>query len=230
MGQRSERQSTHAKEVALTDFRGGAILDDIMRIRFIVSLVFLFGALPTSASATVMLRLSLDALVGRADRVVVGTVTAKRSAYNSRGRIYTDATIRVEKTVRGQATQTITIRTAGGVVGHIGMRVVGAPSLAVGERVLAFTERRGNARYIVGMRQGLFRIQKNSAGQAIVRRSLSGLSFAKTRPGIVAPPQTIKTRLDEVIALDHFVSQIRQTAARCATRADHCLPANLRAR
>ncbi len=177
-----------------------------------------------------MLRLSLDALVGRADRVVVGTVTAKRSAYNSQGRIYTDATIRVEKTVRGLATQTLTIRTAGGVVGHIGMRVVGAPSLAVGERVLAFTERRGNARYIVGMRQGLFRIQKNSEGQTIVRRSLSGLSFAKTRPGSVAPPQTIKARLNGVVALDLFVSQIRQTAARCATRTDHCLPANLRPR
>ncbi len=186
-----------------------------------------------NAQATVMRRLSLETMVGRADHIVVGEVVAQRAFYGPRGRIYTESTLRVEQTVQGKATKTVKVLSLGGTVGRIGMRVSGAVSLRKGQRVLAFTEARSRGRYIVGMRQGLFHITQDSAGEPVVRRSLAGLTFARpavARPAVAKPAVTkaAPPSLDRVLRLSSFVEAIKQTAARCAKRQDRCLPARYR--
>lgn len=175
-----------------------------------------------------MLRLDLDRLVGRADRVVVGKVSAVRYLRGARGRIFTEATVQVEQTVVGASGKTVTLRALGGVLDGIGMRVAGAPEFRVGQRVLAFTELRQKHRYVIGMRQGLFQLTRNDQGQSMLRRSLAGLSFARRdAAGKVQLAAAEPTLLDRPQRLEDFIARIQATAKRCAARSDRCLAPSL---
>lgn len=170
-----------------------------------------------------MLRLDLDRLVGRADRVVVGKVSAVRYLRGAGGRIFTEATVQVERTVVGAPGKTVTLRALGGVLDGIGMRVAGAPEFRVGQRVLAFTELRQKHRYVIGMRQGLFQLTRNAQGQSVLRRSLAGLTFARRDAAGKVQLGAEPTLLDEPQRLEVFIARIQATAKRCAARADRCL-------
>lgn len=184
--------------------------------------------LAPSAEATVMVRLDLDTLVGRSDQVVVGKVRASKSRWSSetRKRIITDTEIVVEETIHGKAAKVITVRTMGGVVDGIGMRVVGTARFRVGQRVLAFTEKRGTNRWVVGMRQGLFHVAADTHGKEIVSRSVRGLSLMRRTPeGLKRAPSDA---LDTPQPLRPFIEKVQRRVKACAQRSDRCMPPSLR--
>jgi hypothetical protein len=135
------------------------------------------------AHATVLVPLDTRALTERADRVVLGNVESQVSRWtDDHQAIYTDVTIRVEKTYKGalKPGDTVVVRREGGVVDGIGMRVYGAAAFAAGEEVLVFVENRGGAAYTVGMTQGKLRVLTGADGVKRVQPSLADVAFTKS--------------------------------------------------
>ena len=174
-------------------------------------LVLIAGALFATliagrADASVVLALDLRELVQGSAQVVVGTVLRQHSLYDSRRRIVTDVTLRVDETLKGAARHgdQIVIRRLGGAIGEIGMRVEGEPAFEVGQRSIVFARRTpsGTLRP-VGMAQGVMRIQRlegrdlvlpNGHGLSLLRRLPDG-RLVGAQPAITAP-----RALDEVLA------------------------------
>jgi hypothetical protein len=172
-----------------------------------------------------MVQLDLETLVGRADTIVVGTVKSTKASWTAdRKRIVTDAVIEVSEVISGNPVKTVTIRRLGGTVNGIGMRVIGVAVMSVGDRVVAFSEKRAGHRFVVGMSQGLFRVEK-AGSKMMVRRALSGLTLAKPDAvGKLRLTHTKATSLDNQ-TLGELKRRIRSTIALCKTRKNGCQPA-----
>jgi hypothetical protein len=161
-----------------------------------VAAVILVGA---AAEATVLVPLDTRALAERADRVVLGTVESTTPRWTSDHQaIYTDVTIRVEKTYKGtlKPGDTVVVRREGGVVDGIGMRVYGAPHFTVGEEVVVFLEKRGGATYTVGMTQGKLRVVIGADGVKRVSANFADVAFTQT-PSADAQKLAQPRRLDD---------------------------------
>jgi hypothetical protein len=175
------------------------------------------------ARATIMVKMDLPQLCGRSDVIFVGRAEKGRSHWTpDRRHIVTDTTFVVEEGIKGGGPKTITIRHLGGSVGGIGMRVSGMPVFHEGDRVLLFTELRRGHRYVVGMKQGIFRVEKNAAGQRVVHANLDGLTLAERSPQgrlRMLGPQEVASgpRL-----LGDFIKHIRQTISLCAKETKRC--------
>lgn len=109
--------------------------------------VFVLAALAPTARATSVLAPTFAELVAESDTIVRGTVTAIRSeefdSPSGRG-VHTFVTFAVERTLKGAATSTVTLRLLGGTIGKRTLRVVGLPTFTVGQRQLVFYARNGN--------------------------------------------------------------------------------------
>jgi hypothetical protein len=150
--------------------------------------------------------LDLRALTARADRVVLATVVASESRWTSdHGAIYTDVTLRVDRSYKGSAkeTETLVVRREGGTSGGIGMQVFGAARFEVGEQAVVFVERRGNASWVVGMAQGKLPVLRQ-AGRLMVH--------APDTSGIALLPQANKSNVAQPIrvrAIEDFEAELR---------------------
>ncbi len=132
------------------------------------------------ASATTMMKLDLAGLTQRADTVIAGHVTDSQAAWTSdHNAIYTDVTIVVERSLAGSFTagQTVTVRSEGGVVDGIGMRVYGAAGFAKNEEVVVFLEQRAGHRYVVGMAQGKLIVTTDASGVKRLHRKLADVAL-----------------------------------------------------
>src|SRR5262249_33119614 len=145
----------------------------------------------------------------RAERVVYATVESSEAKWTKdHDAIYTDVTLRVSRAYKGNAQpgETIVVRREGGVVDGVGMRVFGAPGFTVGEEVVVFVEKRGNASWVVGMSQGKLHVNVLPDGSRRVSPpDLSGISFL---PG-QKPTQPLKARALE--DLEHEVRSYTPT-------------------
>jgi hypothetical protein len=140
-------------------------------------LVLLGLVLPaTLAEASLLAPMTTRQLVERAERILVGVVEEQSARWTGEGQssIVTDVRIRVTRAMRGvREGEVITVRRLGGVVGEIGMRVFGEPTYTVGEEVVLFAERRGDAYYSVGMALGKLHVY-SEGGRKLVQTDLQG--------------------------------------------------------
>jgi hypothetical protein len=179
--------------------------------------------LAAPSPATVIIKLDLLQLVGRADAIFVGKTIKIYSHWSEdRRHIVTDHTFQVERGLRGtRAGQLVVVRSLGGAVDGIGMRVSGSPSFQVGDQALLFTDVRGRHRYVTGMEQGALRVSLDTVGQRVVRSHLAGLGLARRTAGggvelIKASPATAPQLLEAMI------QQVQQTIERCGRQKDRC--------
>ncbi len=108
-------------------------------------------------------------LHGEAERIVVGQVVEQRSFWNDeKDRIYTEFTVRVERTEKGRMTPTVVVRILGGVVDHQELIVSGTPTLQPGERVLLFLKDRGAFHAVVGMHHGKWSVVSRNGVDYVV--------------------------------------------------------------
>lgn len=146
----------------------------------------LIALAPATASATISEALSLEQLVQRADYVVVATAQAEQARRDSRGRIVTDFTLRVDEVMKGSASRgaTLVMTSLGGAIGDIGMRVEGEPHPAIGARYVLFlrTMRDGRTLRAVGMSQGVMEVQVQ-AGTPTVMPGGGGLALMQRVQG-----------------------------------------------
>lgn len=152
----------------------------------VAGLVVAAGIAPVGAArATVIVPHSLASLTQDAARVVRARVGAQWSDWGGdRRQIFTWTELEVLETWVGDASDdALVVRTLGGAVGDIGMRVSGSPEFQAGAEVVVFlrvSEREPGAFEVVGMSQGKFDVHGDRAVP-----DLRGLALAdpRGRPG-----------------------------------------------
>jgi hypothetical protein len=96
-----------------------------------------------SAGATAFVPLPIDDLARSSTAVIAGTVQGVEPVERA-GRIFTEVTVAVEETVKGDVGTRLTLTEPGGVIGGRREVVLGVPQFAVGERVLLFVAQRAD--------------------------------------------------------------------------------------
>jgi hypothetical protein len=192
--------------------------------RFLVlSLVCALVLATASASATVVVKLDLEQLVGRSDVIFVGKAIKTESHWTKNGRrIVTDTTFVVEEAIHGTSEgREIVVRRPGGTVDGIGMKVSGAVVYRAGDQALLFTERRAGSRYTVGMRQGAYAVFRDTSGNRVVQARLRGMSLAKRAPSgavrMLEPQPDPKPE-----PLRRFIERVQKTVKLCAKESNRC--------
>lgn len=128
-----------------------------------------------TTAATTLVKLSFSELAARADRVVIGTVTALEGTRDESQRfIHTNVTIAVESYVRGAGPSEIVVRTPGGQLDGQAVVAHGAPSFTLGEKVLLFLTRwEDGAIKVAGYVQGKSTVMTGADGESRLRGGLA---------------------------------------------------------
>lgn len=126
-------------------------------------------------------------LTRRADVVVHGFVTTKRTAWIGRV-IYTIYDVSVQETLKGAPRNSLVVALAGGAQGNVRLRVPGAPDLQAGEQLVLFvTPLQGTTFTPVGTFDGVVRV-----------RQATGTAAATVAPR--GKPESLEAFLQEVRA------------------------------
>ena len=152
------------------------------------ALAMAFGAtalLAPGAEATVMLPLSIEQMAQESVAVVRARVKHQASNWDEgRKRIYTQTTVQVVDPILSRLSlpDTIVLRTLGGEVGEVGMKVAGTPAFTPGEEVVVFLRSHPAAAgefQVIGMSQGKYSVKRSAKGPIMVVPSVEGLAFAR---------------------------------------------------
>ena len=110
----------------------------------------------------------LDELVQNAERIVIGRVVASETRWNAeRTMVFTFHRVRVRQTLKGQASEELTVRVLGGQLDDEDLRVEVShqPQLAVGdEGVLFYDADPGLWTQVVGSQQGFLPFVRSESG------------------------------------------------------------------
>src|SRR5436190_2975675 len=122
------------------------------------------------ASATVYMPTDLRDLSRDAVAIVRGRIIAVDAQWtDGRRSIETIVTLDPETYLKGSLGQDVQFRVPGGSLGRFRSVVVGAPNFSVGQRVIVFLGSRGpSVPYVLGMSQGVFRLNQSAQGDWIV--------------------------------------------------------------
>ena len=169
--------------------------------------IFLVLGLAGPALGTVVEHLDFKGLEEYADVVVLGAVVGTHSEWTADAKtIVTLTRIWVQRKLKGDpGAGDITVTVLGGTVGSHTVRVPGAPSFLVGERVFLFLQRRADGSYgVVSLAQGSFKVHKDPAtGRDVLRRD----------PGaghLPIPDADVRRgRTPEEVVLDDVVQKLR---------------------
>lgn len=163
----------------------------LMNSVLMAAAVLLIGV---SALGAIVERVGLVELAREADLVVVGTVQSTAGRYEdppNQHRIVTDATIHVNRVVRGELgpVDPLVVTILGGTVGESGQLVPGAPRLGEGDEVVLFLrsgKRKSDGswrRTVIGLSQGVFHVfEEPETGIRKARQRLSGLTLSPVVP------------------------------------------------
>lgn len=169
----------------------------------------LLAAAPVAASITEAF--DLPTLVARADDAVVVTAVRSESRWDSRGRIVTDITLRIEDSMKGGAVtgDEVVMVVFGGSIGDLGMTIAGEPHMALGDRAVVFATRSSQGWLRpVGMAQGVLPIverdgrsfvEPGGVGLSLVQRGHDGV--LRAAPGALLEARALSLLLDEVRTL-----------------------------
>lgn len=147
-----------------------------MRNIIILSLVII----SRYAHPTTMLFLDLEDITNRSEAIIRGRVKDVESRYNEeRTKIFTYSIIEVRDTIKGKTPPVFTVRTYGGQVGDICMKVPGMPEFKQGEEVFLFIKRNEDFWHIVGMAQGKYSIIRDKNNEEFLINDLKDIFFKK---------------------------------------------------
>lgn len=135
-----------------------------MKRLLVVLVLFAAAVSALPASASTFLAMDQEALVASSQAVVVGEVLQVRAFWNDDATaIVSEAQVRVDETLVGEAPPIVTVRTFGGTVGRLRIDALGFPSFHTGERLVLYLADLEGPAQVVGYQQGEYRV--------IVRRS-----------------------------------------------------------
>ncbi|HYC88051.1 MAG TPA: hypothetical protein VEO54_02470 [Thermoanaerobaculia bacterium] len=140
--------------------------------------------LPVSASATISRAVDFEEKVEHAASIVMGKCVAQESRWDAtKNWILTYSTFTVEKTLKGQPTQQITLVTPGGTVGNLTQDVVGVPKFREGEEHVVFVRNSQAGPTVLYLEQGDYRVRKDERGDRIVEPAVSAAVLVDTGRG-----------------------------------------------
>src|SRR5262245_53818044 len=131
-------------------------------------------------AATTVEKLTLDDLVKKSGRIIVGKCVSRESRWNDRNTlILTKARFAVSEPLKGSSDAFVDVVTVGGTLDGITQTVSGMPVFEPEEQALLFLEPSKNGQWQpLGLAQGKFRILRNKqTGEEEVFHSLSGLEL-----------------------------------------------------
>ncbi|MCK6548220.1 hypothetical protein L6R52_20390 [Myxococcota bacterium] len=143
------------------------------------------SAASATAHATVMIPLSIEDLAVKSAAVVRARVLSSEAAWDTqKQRIYTTTTLEVLDPIhaKSELPRQITIRTLGGEVGKIGMKVSGTEKFTLNEEVVVFVRRDPvvtTAFQVIGMSQGKYHVEREASGGVVAIPSVEGLAFVR---------------------------------------------------
>lgn len=163
-------------------------------------LILLFAIASTAMVATTVRPASVESMAMRASLVAEGTAVASWSQWNpQRTMIVTYTRFRVSRVLKGGAPAEVTIRQPGGSVGVYKDVVHGVRYLRPGTEAALFLKESGDqdrAMVVVGLMQGMFRIQRDASGAAFVTNGVSGVE-AQDEKGVVRSFRGVRIPLSE---------------------------------
>ena len=169
-----------------------------------------------AARATQMEHLDTRALVAGSDDIVVGQIESVQSRWSpSHTKIFTDVKVHVTQSLKGAATERITLTQLGGQIGDMRYDIAGCPVFKPGEEALLFVWRddRGSAQ-VNGLAQGKFDIERDPAtGIATVQRSVPGLAIREARTLKLVPAGERAPRIP-LSDLMHEIQRVIQEGGR----------------
>jgi hypothetical protein len=161
----------------------------------ILNLIYVFAQ---SLAGTTMVPLGLDDLTQKADLIVDVTIQEKTSYWQGQ-RIYSRSHAKINEIIKESLNQPqayIDILSMGGVVGHIGQKVHGAPVLEQGKQYMLFLVEPEPGKYFVyGMEQGVIAASTDFNGVQM------GIPLHHLNP--TNTPTPLVTLKEEIFRLSH---------------------------
>jgi hypothetical protein len=165
------------------------------KFRFqLLCIIFLLGSALSATALALSLPMTLTEMVTQANLVFVGSVQTIESEKNQAGNPETSVTFKLERTIKGEATDQVTLRFAGGRVGDLELTIPDVPKLREEQRVVILAQRDGR-QYIspvVGMNQGLFFVSTEPATGRELVLTYSGHFVESTASGQMRIGSTAK--------------------------------------
>lgn len=156
-----------------------------------------------SARATTIVMPTDEQLIAKAPVIVEGTVQ-RVEVVDIDGRIWTEAVVKVEQSVKGHTPLTLTVREIGGELGDRITKVFGTPEFEVGERALLFLEPHGDRYRTVDLFVGKFTEGRTAAGTRLWLRHDSAedayLLDPELRPVEAGNIQRAAAQFDQFVA------------------------------
>jgi hypothetical protein len=165
----------------------------------------------TSSWALTAVPRTFAELVGLADWVLIGTVTQITSAMETRGeRIYTYVTLTDLEVIKGAWYDTeYVLRISGGFVDQRGEVYAGLPQFEAGRRYILFIQGNFSALFpVVGLHQGVFRLEWDSARQQTVVWPLADQEHATLHGGLLSGQLRDATLPATGVTVEAFVQRI----------------------
>jgi hypothetical protein len=190
-----------------------------MRYQHVIASAALVAALVPPVSATVLLPGDLGDIARASSAIVRGTVVDVRCDWaDNRRRVETIVTLRVSESLKGDMRGLVSVKVPGGVLGRYRSITIGAPSFRQGEEVVLFLGAAPPALpYVIGLGQGVFRVQRDGRTGATT----------VTPPALLANPvQNVRVTRGDPLRRPMTVGQFADTvrAALAARTGDQGAP------
>ncbi|HEX7150383.1 MAG TPA: hypothetical protein VF618_02770 [Thermoanaerobaculia bacterium] len=145
--------------------------------------------LPVAANATIARAVTFDEKVERAAAIVHGRVVKTESRWDaSRTSIVTYSTFRVEKAMKGQASQELTIVTPGGSIDGVHQSSIGIPAFEEGGEHVIFVRNTAVGPTVLYADQGAYDVVDDGR-EKIVRPVASEAVRVDTQRGMAVAPE-----------------------------------------
>lgn len=162
-------------------------------------------AFALSAQATSLVYKDMNALVGEADAIVVGTVQEVTAQRGEDDQIYTYVRLAELRMLGGRYSgQELTLILEGGFDGREGVDIPGSPEFQPQERVVLFVAGNGERVVpLVGWGQGVFKLTRDARGNTIVTDEIGNPVYDLSATGEVLKARHRPSRA-EIVGAPHL--------------------------
>ena len=147
-------------------------------MRNLVRTLTILVACAAAVSATTVVPMSVEDLTRASSHVIEGRALRSWTSWNAQHTlIYTYTTFQVNRALKGQAADTVTVKQLGGSAGGYTQKVSGVRQFQLGEDALLFlrpSAASDGTLVVVGLVQGNFRVFHSTAGESLVSNGITG--------------------------------------------------------
>jgi hypothetical protein len=164
---------------------------------------------------------TFDEKVENAASIVLGKCIRTESRFDPSGRwILTYSTFEVEKSLKGVASQEITLVVPGGTVGSLHQETIGMPAFRKGDEHVVFVKNTRFGPTVLYFNQGAYSVTKDDRGDKIVVPIPTNVVKIDTQRGMgVAPNDMPRTMRDFEQAVSDSLRDARERKTRMNTMA-----------